>query len=264
MNCSKDNFILDNPQPVFDGLYNFVSLKLGILCSNYPVSAIDNINGYRVGFLKKILNTIESLRVVIEISKDYPTSSAILRIIADHFATYFLIYKRSEGEESKLRHYLFIIDGMEDRIQGMRKINPQPNIIVSHERNNIIKNNMNSKMQESINVVKYCVEQVKHLHVYKEHQTLIDSFLSKPKDMWKYKSLDDYDSKSPKFSWKKMYSFVYDNKDVPTFFSYLSEFAHGLSASNLVFDKEPITFVPIYIYAILLLRKIKNVVENDF
>ena len=69
MNCSKDNFILDNPQPVFDGLYNFVSLKLGILCSNYPVSAIDNINGYRVGFLKKILNTIESLRVVIDLQK---------------------------------------------------------------------------------------------------------------------------------------------------------------------------------------------------
>lgn len=53
MNCSKDNFILDNPQPVFDGLYNFVSLKLGILCSNYPVSAIDKSMDTEWVFLKK-------------------------------------------------------------------------------------------------------------------------------------------------------------------------------------------------------------------
>lgn len=264
MNYSKDNFIFDNPQLAFDGLYNFVSLKLDILCSNYPACAIDNINGYRIGFLKKILNTIESLRVVIEISKDYPTSSAILRIIADHFASYFLIYKRSEGDESKLRHYLFIIDGMEDRIRGMRKINPQPNDIVSVERNNLIKTNMNSQMQESIKVVESCVKHIKNLHVYTEHQTLIDGFLSKPKDKWKFKTLDGYDKKSPNFSWKKMYSFIYDNEDVPTYFSYLSEFAHGMSASNLVFDITQETFTPIYVYAISLLGIIRDVVENDF
>lgn len=256
--------ILEDPQLVFDRIYDVVSIELGNLCLKYPVGAIDNIEGYKIGILKKVLLTMKSLRVVIKHSKDFQTAAAILRIIADSLSSYYLLYKKSKGEDSMLRHYLFLIDGMQDRINGLKKINPQPNSVISIEENNKTISDMNTQIQESEKAVEYCKKQIFGLSIYKEHQTLIDVFLSKPKDKWKYKSLVNYDTKSPNFSWKKMYSFVYDNKDVPTFFSYLSEFAHGLSASNLIIDITQQTFNPICVYAISLLGIIRNIVENDF
>ena len=264
MTKEKNIDILENPKLVFDRIYDLVSFELENLCLKYSVGAVDNIESYKIGVLKKILLTIKSLSVVIEHSKDFPTAAAILRIIADSLSSYYLIYKKSKGEESLLRHYLFLIDGMQNRIIILKKNNPQPNNVISIEVNNIIKREKNTQIQESEKVVEYCKKQIENLSIYNEHKTLIDIFLSKPKDSWKYKSLVKYNPMFPNFTWNKMYSFIYKNKDVPTFFSFLSEFAHGLSASNLLFDNESRTFTPIYVYSISILEKIKNIVENDF
>ena len=264
MTRENNDDIFKNPRHVFDRIYDVVSLELEKLCFSHPVGAVNDVESYKIGMLKKILLTIQSLKVVIEHSKDFQTAAAILRIIADSLSSYYLLYKKSKGEDSMLRHYLFLIDGMQDRINGLKKINPQPNSAISTEENNRIKSVMDTQIQESEKVIKYCKKQIYGFSLYNEHRTLIDSFLSEPKDKWKYKSLDNYNPKFPNLSWNKMYSFIFKNKDVPTFLSFLSEFVHGLSASNLIFDKEPSAFAPIYVYAISILGKIKNLVENDF
>ena len=70
MITEKNDVMLKNHRLVFDRVYGMVSLELENLCRIRPVGAVDDVESYKIGVLKKILLTIKSLGVVIEHSKD--------------------------------------------------------------------------------------------------------------------------------------------------------------------------------------------------
>ena len=48
--------------------------------------------------------------------KDFCSAMAILRVMADTLSALYLIYKE-EGEKLYLRHYLYVMDGVNNRLK---------------------------------------------------------------------------------------------------------------------------------------------------
>ena len=79
---------------------------------------------------------------------------------------------------------------------------------------------------------------------------------------WKYKTFSSK-TKGNSYTWLAMYEKLKLQRK-PTFFSYLSEFVHGLSISNISVDIDNTTFEPIYGTTSALLGRLHDFIEDYY
>ena len=123
-----------------------------------------------------------------------------------------------------------------------------------------------SIMRESENTVnecrsllKLCTDVIRRLSVYRQHKSEIDILIQNRN--WRYLSLS-----RPKIKqhWADMYLRIDNREIVKGMFSFLSQYAHGLSVSNLTMESDMETFYPLYSYGIVLMGRVREIIENDF
>lgn len=102
-------------------VYKILFCKVDILLSHFNDKSINDINGYISYYAKKIVQLCYSLYKVINVVQDYELSYAMLRMIVDRIATLNLIYNNPNKEEIIFRHYLFVLDGAQNRDRTMNK-----------------------------------------------------------------------------------------------------------------------------------------------
>ena len=108
----------------------------------------------------------------------------------------------------------------------------------------------------------YSLKEIKGNVLYKQYKTEIEYLISLDYDNWRFKSLKNF---KQKFSWGDMYPLINGKKASKFFISYLSQFVHGLSSSNLSIDNtKPETFYPMIHIGITFLGKIHEFVQEDF
>lgn len=224
----------------------------------YPSMSIDDMDAYPLQIIKHIIKTSNTLHSVIERDKDYIVANIILRSIVDSLSVLFLIYNERNIEKKILRHYLYIMDGLNGRIKGFPK-----NIECDKSQQN--------EYEERCKVIEtyrgayeHSKSKIKKLPFYSEKQVKIDKLINKHN--WKFISLDksakDINRKDNTYSWKKMY----EGLDVKgsAVFSFLSESVHGLSTSNLFLEIEKDTFEPIYGMSAILLDKLNSFIKTYY
>lgn len=246
----------------YKGIYSLVAHEVTQLRSMFPEGAVNNINGYKVGILTKIMFASCSFMTVIEKNHDYSTAATILRSIADNLASYILIYRNQNADEVALRHYLFLYDGLNTRLKSIQAIKPTDDNAISELEKEQTQQGVTAAIEDSLNGIDYSLKKIRNSILYKEYKTEIEYLIALKYDNWRFKSLKKY---KQKLSWQEIYPLINGKESSTYFLSYLSQYVHGLSSSNLSIDNtNPKTFYPMIHIGITFLGKILEFAQNDF
>lgn len=90
-----------------------------LTASNVNMSALPEIEGWRICHFAKIAKMFDSFSIMINRTKDYVTLCALIRMIYDNWYSFLWIYERSEGEDVFLRYYLYVLDTIKQRKNTM-------------------------------------------------------------------------------------------------------------------------------------------------
>lgn len=245
----------------YKAIYSLCAFEVTKLRTLFPEGAINDINGYKVRIITKEMYAFHSMITIIENNQDYSTSASILRSIADNLSTYILIYHQKTLDELMLRHYLYILDGTGAHHTALCSIHPSIDVPISSKEKQEIERNVVFAQQNTSDAMFFCKEKIMKLNINKEKPDVVDHLL-KTKNGWRYKSLDCYEQT---LSWKEMYPLINGKESSQFFISYLSQYVHGLSSSNLLIDSDCMdTFEPLVGIGITFLGKILEFIQNDF
>lgn len=246
----------------YKAIYSLVAHEVTVLRTLFPEGAVDSIDGYKVGVLTKLMHAACSFMVVIEQTHDYASAATILRSIADNLASYILIYHDPNNDEVYLRHNLFLYDGFRTRLNAILSIKPTDNKSISELEKKQVQQDVELAVKNTNNAIKYSLSEIRGCVLYGLHKTEIEYLIKLNHDNWKYESLLKY---KHILKWKDMYPIINGKESSSFFLSYLSQYVHGLSSSNLsINNTNPDTFAPMIGIGITFLGKINEFVQKDF
>lgn len=239
--------------------YSIVSYEVLRLNEEFNSRAINDIVGYQVGILMKVMRSFYSLITVIEDCKDYISAASIIRMIADNIASFHLIYHEKNQDEMLLRHYLFILDGFDKRLKEMENHKLEHSGSINNEDFDALKKQVEEAIANTKQGIQYCNSAIQNLNIYPKHKDFIDILIEKCN--WKY---SDLEKPKKQKTWNEMYNFIDERMSTSDTFSFLSNFVHGLSISNLTINGDDDDFEPLIGYGIFLMGKINEIANNDF
>jgi hypothetical protein len=243
----------------YKAFYSIVSYEVLRLNEKFNSRAINDIVGYQVGILMKVMRSFYSLITVIEDCKDYISAASIIRMIADNIASFHLIYHEKNEDEMLLRHYLFILDGFDKRLKEMENHKLEHNGSINDEDFDALKKQVEEAIVNTKQGIQYCNSAIQNLNIYSQHKEFIDILIEKGN--WKY---SDLEKPKKQKTWNEMYDFIDERKSTSDTFSFLSNFVHGLSISNLTINGDDDDFEPLIGHGIFLMGKINEIANNDF
>ena len=231
------------------------------LKSKYPTNSIGNMHEYQVSHLENLMHSASTYVIVVEESQDYLVASSILRTLIDGISVYHLIYHADTKDEIALRHYLYILDGISQKLEiesrhPLRKTDKitEQGYNSLAERLSFMRNNLNEAKE-------VCYRAIRNLNIYTHRKASIEELLSKKN--WKFKSLDD----SNGYKWSELHDLLPSkfHRLYSDFCNYLSQYVHGLSMSNLTIDTDDKEiYEPLSNNIILILNFIHESMVNDF
>lgn len=201
------------------------------VCFRYNNASVWDLNGYAAHFCYVRLKSFDTLiKVTIE-HEDFISASCILRMLGDSVAVFHLIYMEPDPDFRWLRHALYVIDGCERNMVALPEDNLNKGAMPDEELE-ILKeqNRHNRKLRERI---QYQAQQIIDASSLKNRDK--DAFDKIVTDRnWKFKEFKTYKkSGANQYKWTDLYERIgmcegYD------LLSFISQYAHGLSMSNLV------------------------------
>lgn len=243
------------PEEFFRVVYVMLVHEMNYLMEIHLSEAINNIDDYPLQLAKRIVDSAHTLYFVIEQQKDYVVAFSIVRSIADMLSTFILVYGGNNIEERSLRHYLYIIDGMQGRLSLLPNSMMNDGRLKDDEFDGL-SNQIQSAKRNYSQAVDLCKKEICSLTLYSEKPEYIDKLVEKRN--WKFKKIE-----SPKdyYKWNEMYDLIKIKLDGKFIYS-LSDFVHGLSTTLLVVELDATTFEPVYGVSISLLSKLREQLER--
>lgn len=244
----------------YKAIYSLVAYEVEELRSKFPEKAINSIDGYKVGILAKLMFASCSFMVIIEQTHDYSSAATILRSIADNLASYILVYHEKDKDELLLRHYLFLYDGLNTRLNGRLAIIPNTDSSIPKTEEEMLQKMVQEANINDEKAIAMCLTNIRSNNLYKKFTTELEYLINYKK--WNYISLEKYKERN---TWEKMYPLINGKESSSVYISYLSQFVHGLSSSNLIYDANNTnTFNELIGVGITFLGKINDFAQNDF
>lgn len=216
-------------------LYSFYILMNTVkrVCARYNCASVWDLNGYAAHFCYRRLVSFDTLLKVIRKQNDYISANCILRMLGDSVAVFHLIYMEPDPDLRWLRHALYVMDGCEENM----KVLPEPDI------------NKDVMTEAEYEQLRQGVESNRNLRkrLMDRAQQIIDRSPLKNRDIeafekivkdrnWKFKEFKTYKKAGAnQYKWTELYERIgmCEGYDV---LSFISQYAHGLSMSNLVME----------------------------
>lgn len=219
--------------PINRFLYSFYMYKNTVkrITDLYHFASVQDLKGYVAHYCYLRLKSFDTFIKVLVQYKDYVSANCLLRMLGDNVAIFRLIYCENDKNLLLLRHALYVMDGCERNL----KVLPEKNVnegILSEE-----------DLKKSDEATRYNREHRQQLiHEAKEilaasplqyrNKAAFDKIVEDRN--WKFKEFKAYKRKgSNQYQWRELYELIgcCDGFDI---LSYISQYAHGLSMSNLV------------------------------
>lgn len=199
------------------------------ICKLYQFASVNDLKGYVAHFCYIRLKSFDTFLKVVVNNKDYVTANCILRMLGDCVSIFHLVYMEPNTEYRLLRHCLYVLDGCERNLVVLPENSIKEGTLSDEERNH------------ANELIKLSREHRKRM--MREAQDLLDKNPLKKKDEdafncivknrnWKFKEFKSYKNKN-QYQWRDLYEQI-DYSGEYDLISYLSQYAHGLSMSNLV------------------------------
>lgn len=208
-----------------------------------PSTSVNDVSGYALEFCRKTLVQTTTLAKVAHEREDYNTTCSLVRILADNVSTIKLIYAAENVEEKILRHLLYVMDGATTRFEYL-KDHPKPyDGKIPKETYDALCVQVQEIKNNALDCIAFCTNSIKAHPCYAVHQSSIDELINLRN--WKFKTINK-PKKKDAYTWNEMYNLL-DIKNNGYIFSFLSQFVHGLSISNIVLNDKndfeaPLTF----------------------
>lgn len=223
------------------------------VCNLYQNASVLDMKGYVVHFCYLRLKSFDTfIKVVVE-HKDYVSANCLLRMLGDCVAIFRLIFREPDKDLLLLRHALYVIDGCEKNLTVLLEDSLNESSMPEdelEEANKQIRYNQEHRkrlMSEAYEILDHSPLQVRD-------KVAFDKIV---KDRnWKFKEFKYYKKiTSNQYKWKELYDLIgcckyYD------LLSYISQYAHGLSMSNLVIKLDENNLHGIVAEAVVLLDRL--------
>lgn len=229
------------------------------LSSVYQEGVITDIDGYSLTILRRICKISDTLLCVIVNCEDYTVANSIIRMLADAISSYYLVYFELDERTLVLRHYLYIIDGLcnrlrifPERLEYDGKITRQEFVQLSAQIERAKINYNDAIDVASNNILKSAETEEERI----QYQRLIKTH------SWRFKSVGKPNPREG-YSWKELYELLKDG-NMPKYISSLSDFVHGLSSSNLFINMGEDTFSQVFGIASAFLGNLHQKLQEKY
>ena len=194
----------------------------------YHYASVNDLKGYVAHFCYIRLKSFCTFFKVVTEHKDYVTANCILRMLGDCVSVFHLVYMEPNKDLRLLRHCLYVLDGCERNLDVLPE--------------NSIKSGLPEAEQNQANDL-ILINREHRKRMMREAQEMLDKSLLKKQDEeafnsivknrnWKFKEFKSCRNKN-QYQWRDLYEQIDYSGDYDLI-SYLSQYAHGLSMSNLV------------------------------
>ena len=250
-----------NPINRFEFSFHMYMNTVKRLTSLYKSAPVQNLKGYVAHFCYLRLKSFDTLIKVVVEHKDYVSANCLLRMLGDSVAVFRLIYGERDKDLLLLRHALYVIDGCER------------NMAVLPEKDISEGSLPEDELEEANKQIRYNREH--RLRLMREAQEILDLSTLQKRDKdafdkivedrnWKFKEFKLYKKKgSNQYKWHELYDLIEECKYCDLL-SYISQYAHGLSMSNLVIQMDESNMSGIVAEAVGLIDRLHDYTLDFF
>lgn len=224
-----------------EGLFELAYCELDYISNElqkiYKSPYISDLNSYILFAIRKMLDSWQSIHLLCEDRIDVSSLVTLSRMIVDNYTILHFIHINSKTiEERELRHYLYVLDGVENRIKELRKfpsLTFDLNYIEQTEIDQLAQQ-IETTMQSDLKAKDQLLKKIRNNPLCNvDMENIIQ------RRNWKYKKLNNT-IKGNRFSWLELYQQAGIKNSVSQFISgYMSEFVHGLCMSNIAYNTPP-------------------------
>ena len=177
------------------------------------------------------LKQAKSLQSLAEQEQDAVSCYGLIRMQADNLCVMYRIYANKDETETTFRYLLYFLDGNRKRKEVL-SIDYQYDGYCTKEEYDSIHNQVISARANAENIIETCLKLLDN-HPYKKlNPTLFQKIVDTSN--WKYESFDATLNKPQKQNWKDLYALIDIRPNIQSFYSYTSQYVHGLSNSLLL------------------------------
>lgn len=196
--------------------------------SNHNLGDVHDYKGKLISLCETLNNIWLSFENVLIIRHDCASACCLLRVIADYMSTINVIFNAPTIEDMRFRYYLYFLDGSSDREKKLKESLEKSNAKDFKGFNfEDIKQQIEAAINNDASIVQTCMEELR-IHPYKQQNKELFDFIIR-KRLWKYAKFEKGINKVEKMSWSDMYGLLFTGKFTQTFFSFISQYIHGMS-----------------------------------
>lgn len=215
----------------------------------HPTPSISDMPGYVLEFCHKVIIQTSTLNGISRDRKDYNTLCALVRILADNIAILNLVYCAIDDEERILRHLLYVLDGINARLNMLDGRPLEYNGTIPRETYEALCSQVLGAKDNAERCIRYCETTIRKSPHYPAKKDVFEILIQNKN--WKFKTIEKPKPRDA-YTWKEMYGMT-GVKLADEMFPFLSQFVHGLSVSNIALsDKDdfdaPLSFAYCLLY----------------
>lgn len=219
----------------------------------YPNASVQNLKGYVAHFCYLRLKSFDTFIKVVWEHKDYVSANCLLRMLGDNVAVFHLIYGEKDKDLLLLRHALYVIDGCERNMTVL----PEKNInedCLSEEELKMFDEETRINREHRMRLMREAQEILDASPLKHKNKAAFDKIVEDRN--WKFRKFKDYKKKgSNQYKWKELYELIDCCKGFDLL-SYISQYAHGLSMSNLVIELDEQNINGVVGEALILIKRL--------
>lgn len=209
---------------------------------------------------QNFLKQAKSLQALAEQEQDAMSCYGLIRMQADNLCVMYRIYANKDEAETTFRYLLYFLDGNRKRKEVL-SFDYQYDGYCTKEEYDSIHNQVISARANADSIIETCLRLLDN-HPYKVlNPTLFQKIVDNSN--WKYESFDATLTKPRKQNWEDLYALIDIRPNIQSFYSYTSQYVHGLS-NSLLLGESTDDFYSIKCFGISLLGKYWELLNSLF
>ena len=217
-------------------LYSFY-LCMGIVkvvCHLHNYANVGYLKGYVAHFCYIRLKSFDTLMKVVDMHHDHVSANCILRMLVDCIAVFRLVYLEPDENIRLLRHALYVIEGCEKNLEILPEELDMSEGALPEIELEYYNQGIRGERDYRKRLITEANEILDQSPLKEKNQAAFNKIVEKRN--WKFKS---FEVSTNSYSWAELYKKIDCIGESETF-SFLSQYAHGLSMSNLVITNKEV------------------------